>query len=403
MQLPSTPGGDHRSSLAVLKLICLLWLLGASLRVTVGAIPPIIPLIHDDLGMSETQVGLLIGLPLLVWALAAVPGSLLITRIGVSRTLVAGLVATALAASARAAAVDVPLLYLATLLMALGIAVMQPALPTLVREWLPRRIGLATAVSSNGMLVGGFAGPALTLPMVLPLVGQSWRLDLLVWAAPLLVAAALLPAVAPRVGPGPLRQASMPRWWPDWKHPLTWLLGLSFGANNALYFGANAFLPDYLVSIGRPDLTAAALGSLAGSQLVASTLLLVTAEHWQRRAWPFLVFGLGTVAAVVAIALASGIWIVAATVVLGFSLAVTFVLMLAFPPRLAAPGEVQRASAGMFTIGYSCAMIIPVICGAAWDLTGRPWAAFIPLALSAVALTVLGLALSLHRPAAPSG
>jgi CP family cyanate transporter-like MFS transporter len=41
-------------------------------------------------------------------------------------------------------------------------------------------------------------------------------------------------------------------------------------------------------------------------------------------------------------------------------------------------------------------VIIPVVCGALWDLTGRPWAAFIPLGVCAVALTVLGLALSPH-------
>jgi hypothetical protein len=35
-----------------------------------------------------------------------------------------------------------------------------------------------------------------------------------------------------------------------------------------------------------------------------------------------------------------------------------------------------------------------------WDLTGRPWAAFVPIGICSVALTALGLALSLHRPAA---
>ena len=37
--------------------------------------------------------------------------------------------------------------------------------------------------------------------------------------------------------------------------PAVWLLGFTFGSNNALFYGANAFLPDYLLSIGRADLT----------------------------------------------------------------------------------------------------------------------------------------------------
>jgi hypothetical protein len=38
----------------------------------------------------------------------------------------------------------------------------------------------------------------------------------------------------------------------------------------------------------------------------------------------------------------------------------------------------------------TCAIIIPTICGALWDLTGKPWTAFVLLCLCAVALAVLG-------------
>jgi MFS transporter, CP family, cyanate transporter len=388
---------EQPSAAHLLNVLCLLWLAGAAMRITVAAVPPVIPLIHDDLHMSETEVGLLIGLPLLTWSLAAIPGSLLIARLGARLTLVIGLTVTALAAAGRGAVPDVWLLYLATLLMGFGIAIIQPAVPTLVREWLPQRIGLGTAVSTNGLLLGAAAAPTLTIPLVLPLVAQSWRLDFVVWAAPVLVTAALSLLLAPRSPRAATADAaSATLWWPDWKNPLIWLLGLTFGSNNALFYGAAAFLPDYLASIGRADLTGAALGWMAGSQLVASTLLLATADHLQRRAWPYAVFGSAALAGVVGIATGSGLWIVAAATLLGFSLAITFVLTLALPPALSRPGDVHRLAAGMFTVSYSCAVVIPVVCGALWDLTGRPWAAFIPLGVCAVALTVLGLALSLH-------
>jgi len=38
--------------------------------------------------------------------------------------------------------------------MCLGIAIMQPALPPLVRMWAPTRIGFATALYTNGLLIG---------------------------------------------------------------------------------------------------------------------------------------------------------------------------------------------------------------------------------------------------------
>src|SRR5215475_5222247 len=82
----------------------LLWLAGNGLRITILAVPPVIPAIRADLGMSETQVGILTGLPPVLFAATAVLGSLLIARFGALKTLVAGLFATAAGSALRGAA-----------------------------------------------------------------------------------------------------------------------------------------------------------------------------------------------------------------------------------------------------------------------------------------------------------
>jgi CP family cyanate transporter-like MFS transporter len=64
-----------------------------------------------------------------------------------------------------------------------AVAVMQPALPSLVRAWVLARVPLGTAVYTNGMVSGATLGPALTIPLVLPWVAGSWRLDLVFWSA----------------------------------------------------------------------------------------------------------------------------------------------------------------------------------------------------------------------------
>src|SRR5437016_8272502 len=60
----------------------LLWLAGVSLRLSILAVPPVIALIQSDLRLSGTEVGLLSGLPTILFAMAALPGSLLIARLG---------------------------------------------------------------------------------------------------------------------------------------------------------------------------------------------------------------------------------------------------------------------------------------------------------------------------------
>jgi len=397
--MPPPPSSDP-SPAGLFRLLCLLWLGGVAARVAILAVPPVIPLIHDDLHLSETQVGLLIGLPLGLFAVAAVPGSLLVARIGERRTMLIGLALTALASAGRSASIDALTLYVATALTGFGVAVMQPALPALVRAWLPARVGLGTAVYTNGMVIGATLGPALTIPFVLPWVGGSWRLDLVVWSALICVIAVVFAGFAPAVAPAkPGAAPATQRWWPDWKDPLIWLLGVAFGSTNALYFGANAFLPDYLVAQGRPDLVGAALAWLNGSQLIASFTLLWVADRVHRRAWPYWVFGTISLAVFPAVVLSGGAWIVLAAGVLGLAAAVPFVLLLALPPALSAPGDVHRTAAGMFTISYAGAVVVPVVSGALWDLTGAAWTTFVPLGVCAVTMTVLGARLTRYRGA----
>src|SRR3954471_7038635 len=109
--MTSAPPGVRPAQPHFWLALALLWLAGMAMRLPLLAVPPVIPLIHDDLRMSETQVGALIGLPLIMFAVAAVPGSLLIARLGVMRVAAGGLLVTALAAAARSAAFDVWTLY----------------------------------------------------------------------------------------------------------------------------------------------------------------------------------------------------------------------------------------------------------------------------------------------------
>ena len=386
-----------------LRFFCLLWLAGLAMRMTLLVVPPVIPLIHEDLRMSETQIGLLIGLPLALFAVAAVPGSLLIARGGAKLAVILGMVITAFAGGLRGSAVDVWTLYTAAIATGFGIAIMQPGMPTLVREWLPSRIGLATVVYSSGMVVGAILPPVLTIPFVLPLVGGSWRLNFLVWAVPAVLISAVFLLLSPKEThrSRAATAAIGALWWPDWRNPLIWLLGFTFGSNNSPFFAANAFLGDYLASRGQADLLGPALASLNGAQLVALVLLFVVAGRLQRRAWPFLLFGPLMLAGFLGlIVMKSPLAVLVCAGLIGISTVMTMTPILALPPLLAAPADVARTAAGMLTISYTCAIVIPTICGALWDVTGKPWIVFVPLCLCAIALTALGAIVSRRRPAA---
>ena len=128
-----------KSTGAALFGLVVLWLAGADLRLTVLAVPPVLPLIHRDLALSERGIGALSGMPVLLFGLAAIPGSLLIARLGARRAAIAGLLLVAAASAARGIGPSAPMLFGMTFVMAAGVAIMQPALPALVGEWFASR------------------------------------------------------------------------------------------------------------------------------------------------------------------------------------------------------------------------------------------------------------------------
>jgi CP family cyanate transporter-like MFS transporter len=381
----------------VLPLV-LLWLCGIALRITILAVPPVVPMIAHDFALSATEVGLLGSIAPALFALAALGGALLVARIGVRGALVGGLVVIAMGAALRGAAPNFPALILTSVIMAAGVAIMQPVMPTSVRHWLPREaIGLGTATYTNGLLVGEVIPVLVTLPLVLPLLGGSWRAALAAWAVPVALTAWLVYARAPRF-PDPFLadKGTARRWLPDWRSGLVWRLGVLFAVVNGIYFGTNAFIPTYLASQGRADLIGGTLTALNFGQIPASLLLLAVARKLERRAWPYLLSAVLSLLALGGLVFAVGPWTYAFAALLGFSDAAALIIGLTLPPLLCAPQDVARTSAGVFTLSYGSAVVVALLSGAIWDATGIPATAFLPFALCAVILTLATLALVRH-------
>jgi CP family cyanate transporter-like MFS transporter len=369
-----------------LRALLLLWLAGNALRLPILAIPPVLALIQTDLHLSGTEIGVLTGLPVILFAAAAVPGSLLIARVGAVPALVIGLLLAAIGSALRGIAPGIAALYATTILMGAGIAIMQPSLPPIVRAWLPARIGFGTAVYTNGLLVGESLPVAFTIPLVLPLFAESWRASLVFWSVPLVLIALVVFVFQPR---SKIAVVPSRRWWPSWRDPLLWQLSFVMGAANTMYFCSNGFLPGYLASNGRSDLIGPALSALNIGQLPASFLLLAMASRWERRAWPFVAAGVIALTGVGGIVLTTNLWTVISAGLIGFACAGVLALALALPALLVPHEDVPRLAAGMFTIGYGLAMLVSVIAGASWDAAGIAAFAFLPIAIAGLPLLLV--------------
>jgi CP family cyanate transporter-like MFS transporter len=372
--------------------ISALWLAGVSLRLTILAIPPVIADIRSDFGLNATQVGLLGSIAPALFALAALAGSLLVTRLGVKQAMTGGLILVGAGSALRGISTGYLMLCLTTVVMSAGVAIMQPIMPTAVRQWLPTRIGLGTAVYANGLLAGEIFPVFLTIPLVLPLVDGSWRWSLVVWSLPIAAIILVIRFIAPQA-PGPRVTATLApeKWLPDWHHGLVWRLGMLFCCINAIYFSANTFIPIYLTSKGRPDLIGGALTALNFGQLPSSLLLLTFADKLERKAWLYIASGALSLLCVAGLVTMVGPATIVWAGLLGFSVASALILGLTLPPLLCRPEDTVRTTAGVFTLSYGGAVALALISGAMWDLSGIPALAFVPIGLCAAGLAAAAL------------
>ena len=372
----------------------LLWLAGVYLRIPILVAPPLAPFIGDELGLSQTLTGALTTLPILMLAIGAMPGSLSISRIGPRNTLALAMVVMVIGSAGRGLAPDTLTLMLTSAVMGLGVAMMQPALPALLPRWLePKNLALGSAIYMNGMLMGEFIGAGITLPVIMPLLDNSWRATMLVWSLPaLLVAAALF--LPKRDLDRPTRKVA---WLPDWKNPLTLQLGLLLGVSGSLFFGVNAYMGALLEQRGEFENLTEALFWYNFAQVFASLLMLKMARHWVGRKTPLIIMLIFSLLGTLGTLAFTGWWAIASATFMSFTAGTLLIMMVALPPLLVPTSETGRLSAGNFLVGYTIAFAVPMLGGLLSDWTGDVRHAIAVMIAYGILVSPLAIKLNLQR------
>ena len=172
-------------------MLALVWLAYASFGLTAGSLPPLVGSITDDLGVSSTQMGLVLGAWQLVYIGTATPLGAAVDRFGVRRSVGAGLVVIWLSLALRGLAVDFFTLFGAVALFGFGGPIISTGAPKMVSQWFGGgERGLAAGIYNTAPVSGVAVGLATAPTLVEPLTG-SWRGVSLVYGAAVLVVLAV--------------------------------------------------------------------------------------------------------------------------------------------------------------------------------------------------------------------
>lgn len=373
----------------ILATWALLWLSGFCLRISVLAAPPLALDISADFPLGSAGIAALTMLPLLAIALGALPAAGIIKRMGPGVSIILGIVLMAAFSSARGWAVDTTTLLTLSALMGLAIALFQTALPSAVGLWASSYLALGSAIYLNGMMMGELASAGLTLPLVMPWVGNDWREAINAWSWIALAVAALVTikvAAGPKHASSPTTEAALPRL----NDALSWRFGTMLGSSILLFYVINAFASPILAERDELDRLPTFLLLFNSTPLIASCLLLYKSQ-WIGQRTALWLWSLAGAIGIAGFTVLTGWLSFAFAALTGLSATIQLILLLSLPPILLRGQAVARLTAGMTFIGYGLAFVLPLLGGWLADaLGGLSWALLPAVMLAGCVLGLVG-------------
>lgn len=354
---------------AVLAILCLARM---SMGLHLQVVAAVAPFLIAGLGLSYTEIGLLIGLFMLPGALLAIPGGLVSRRAGDKATLLGGLALLTVGTGLLALSHDFALAAVARLVSGAGGTLLTMQVAKIATDWFAGR-ELATAI---GLLLGTFPlGIALAMAGLGGLAAvSSWRLAL---AAPAASALLILGLVAllyrdlPR--PPTAADAPSPRLWAIAPRELRLVVvaGVAWALVNAAFVVFPSFTTPLLIAQGRSESQAGVLASWAslvsiGSFVVAGYLL---DRAGRTTAW-LVVSAVLTAGTCLAVPIWEPTWLW--IVLFGAATAPVVVGIMALPGEVLGADSRNTGFGVFFTMNYIGFGLLPPVAGYLLDVTGSP-------------------------------
>lgn len=380
------------------------WSLYSCFGLTIATMAPLVRPITEDLGISHTQLGTIMGAWPLVYIFMAIPCGIFLDKFGPRRALfLAGLV-IALSCGLRGFASSYLTMFAAVALFGVGGPLLSVGAPKVVSLWFEgKERGFAMGAYMTGPAVGSMIALSLTNSVLMPAFDDNWRVVFFMFGA----LALLLSFTWVAINMGSASK-DMERWIASEPSPpqlevfagllqvpavlvmLLMCLGMFF------YFqGLNNWLPEILRSAG---MSAAAAGYWATLPIVVGIIGSLTIPHFavpHRRLPILLGLFLSVSIATLLLQMPQGVTLTTALILMGLargSMITVALLVLVELPQVSA--RYAGAAGGLFfTVGEVGGVLGPITIGSLYDLSGGFSSGLYLLSLITLVLALLTLPL----------
>src|SRR5690554_5095285 len=262
--------GLNKSS-RILLLIGILFV-AINLRPALSSIGPLIDMIRQDIGLSETLLGLLTTLPLIAFGVISTMTPLFTKRFGIGNTLLGALVLLITGILIRSSG-GVFSLYFGTVLLGIDIAFGDVLTPALIKRNFPHQAGIVTSLYSGIMSLGAAVAAGLSFPLANEF-NLGWRGSLSIWSVFAILAFIIWIPNVKRISRTPPRRSFAAAMKNLSGSMLVWRLALYMGLQSMAFYVILAWLPEILIDRGFDPTYAGWMLSLSQATGIIGAILI---------------------------------------------------------------------------------------------------------------------------------
>lgn len=368
-----------------------------NLRPALSSIGPLVGMIRQDLGLTETLLGLLTTLPLIAFGIISTMTPLFTKRFGIGNTLLAALILLSMGIVVRSIG-GIITLYLGTILLGIAIAFGNVLIPALIKRNFPHKAGLVTSLYSGIMSLGAAVAAGLSYPLA-QAMGMGWRGSLVVWAALAIIALIIwIPNLKriKRTTPSRSFKEAMKKLSGSL---LVWKLALYMGLQSFAFYVILAWLPAILIDRGFDASYAGWMLSLSqATGIIGAILIPIWAGSRKDQRLVIAVLVLIEVFSLIGLMIPSLGMVELWTGLIGMALGGTFGLALLLIVLRSHDAETAAELSGIVqSIGYFIAATGPFIVGLIYDITEVWNYTIILLLVLAILKLIMGLPVGKDR------
>ncbi|MBK6672546.1 MAG: MFS transporter [Proteobacteria bacterium] len=368
----------------LIRLLAIL-MVALNLRGAITCVGPLLKDIQAHFGLNGTAAGLLTSLPLFAFGFLSPYAAPLARRLGMEQAVFLAMLL--LLAGMGVRYMDgTAWLYLGTALIGCGIAFNNVLLPGLLRRDFPAQLALVTALFTMVMVTCGGLGSGIAIPLA---DMGDWRLSLLSWVIPAVVALALwLPQLKGHSEPSRATPHSS-----LWNRALAWQVSLFMACQATAFYVMIAWFPSMMRDlIGISAARSGVILFIYQIFVLASVMVTPVLIHRMKdqRIIAVVLSGL-ILAGYLGLYFDPGhalAWMIVMGSGSGGALVLSITL---FSLRVETAGQSVALSGMAQAVGYSVAAVTPILIGYIHDQTHQWTAALLLMICLALVQLVVGL------------